>query len=244
MKVIHTRKIDYAEVDADFNQNLGSFFKLIQEAAVIHSEQVGHDSKTLLERGEVWILNAIEAEILRFPRLREEIRVETWHKRSKGFKAFRDFRVYAGDEKLAAAASLWLYFDIRKKRLARVPAETGTVYTSEAEDALDSSLATWKPREDFDPDFETDIGVRHSDFDPLNHVNNAVYLDYLETLIARSPDRRKRIAGIKIQYKKEIDQTVPVLKAGCLATATGCLFKLYSARHLFAAGEMVLSEAG
>jgi len=63
MKVTLTRKIDYAQVDADFKQNLGSFFKLIQEAAVIHSEKVGYDSKTLLDRGTVWILNALEAEI-------------------------------------------------------------------------------------------------------------------------------------------------------------------------------------
>jgi acyl-ACP thioesterase len=240
MKVTLTRNIDYAEVDADFNQNLGSFFKLIQEAAVIHSEQVGYDSKTLLERGEVWILNALEAEIYRYPRLREDIQVETWHKHSKGFKAFRDFCVYAGHEKLAAAASVWLYFDLGRKRLARVPAETGDVYTSEAEDALDSKLSNWRPTESFKPDFETDLCVRHSDFDPLNHVNNAVYLEYLETLAARADSGRRRIAGFRIQYKKEIDRTVTTLKAGLQEIDHGCHFKIYNNEHLFAAGDMDL----
>ena len=242
MKVTLTRKIDYADVGTDFNQNLGSFFKLIQEAAVIHSEKVGYDSKTLLDRGAVWILNALEAEIYRYPRLREEVSVVTWHKKSKGFKAFRDFYVYAGDEKLAAASSLWLYFDIRRKRLARVPDETGQVYASEAQDALAGSLESWKPRDDFTPGFETDICVRHSDFDPLNHVNNAVYLDYLETLVARCGGRRNKIAGIKIQYKKEIDRTVTTLKAGLRETGSGCRFKLYDEQHLFAAGEMDLAD--
>lgn len=242
MKVTHTRKIDYAEVGVDFNQNLGAFFKLIQEAAVLHSEKVGYDTKTLLDRGEVWILNALEAEIYRYPRLREEISVVTWHKQSKGFKAFRDFSIQAGDEKLAAATSLWLYFDIRKKRLARVPAETGQVYTSEAEDALAGSIASWKPRDDFTPEFETDICVRHSDFDLLNHVNNAVYLDYLETLVARWGAGRKQVAGFKIQYKKEIDRSVTALQAGLQATGSGCCFKLYDKRQLFAAGEMKLVD--
>ncbi|MCP3955161.1 MAG: hypothetical protein GY697_23525 [Desulfobacterales bacterium] len=242
MKVIHTRIIDYAEVDADFNQNLGAFFKLIQEAAVMHSEKVGYDTQTLLERGEVWILNALDAEIYRYPQLREKVRVETWHKQSKGFKAFRDFYVYSGDEKLAAASSLWLYFDTRKKRLTRVPAETGQVYTNEAEDALDGSIASWKPREVFTPEFETDICVRHSDFDPLNHVNNAVYLDYLETLVARCDDCPRQVVGIKIQYKKEIDRTVTTLKAGLRATGSGCRFKLYDEQYLFAAGEMDLAD--
>jgi len=242
MKVTLTRKIDYAEVDADFNQNLGPFFKLIQEAAVMHSEQVGYDTQTLLERGAVWILNALEAEIYRYPQLREEVRVVTWHKSSKGFKAFRDFSVYAGEEKLAAVSSLWLFFDIRKKRLTRVPAETGRDYTSEAENALKSNIGSWKPRDDFQPAFVTDICVRHSDFDPLNHVNNAVYLDYLETLVARFGNRRKQVAGIKIQYKKEIDRTVATLKAGLQETAAGCLFKLYDEQQLFAAGEMDLAD--
>ncbi len=244
MKITLTRKIDYADVGVDFNQNLGSFFKLIQEAAVIHSEKVGYDTQSLLDRGEVWILNALQAEIYRYPQLREEISVVTWHKQSKGFKAFRDFSIYAGGEKLAAASSLWLYFDIRKKRLARVPVETGHVYTSEAEDAMDSSIASWKPREDFTPEFETDICVRHSDFDPLNHVNNAVYLDYLETLVDRSGDHRKKVTGIKIQYKKEIDRTVATLQAGLQPTNAGCGFKLYDEKNLFAVGEMDLAEQG
>lgn len=242
MKVTLTRKIDYAEVDADFSQNLGSFFKLIQEAAVLHSEQVGYDTQTLLDRGEVWILNALEAEIYRYPQLREEVRVVTWHKNSKGFKAFRDFSVYAGEEKLAAASSLWLFFDIHKKRLIRVPAETGRDYTSEPEDALESTIGSWKPREDFKPAFVTDICMRHSDFDPLNHVNNAVYLDYLETLVARSEGRRKQITGLRIQYKKEIAPTVATLKAGLQKTPVGCLFKLYNEQQLFAAGEIDLAD--
>jgi medium-chain acyl-[acyl-carrier-protein] hydrolase len=244
MKVTLTRKIDYADVGTDFNQNLGAFFKLIQEAAVLHSERVGYDTQTLLDRGEVWILNALEAEIYRYPRLREEISVVTWHRKSKGFKAFRDFRVQAGEETLASASSLWLYFDIRKKRLTRVPAETGEVYTSEGDKALESTIETWTPRGDFTPEFETELGVRHSDFDPLNHVNNAVYLDYLETLVARSGDHRKKIKGLKIQYKKEIDRTVTTLKAGLQPTDSGCCFKLYDEKHLFAAGEMDLAEQG
>jgi len=242
MKVTLTRKIDYAEVDADFNQNLGAFFKLIQEAAVIHSEKVGYDSRTLLDRGEVWILNALEAEIYRYPRLCEEVRVETWHKQSKGFRAFRDFCVYAGDEKLAAASSLWLYFDIQRKRLTRVPAETGAVYTSETENALDGSLQSWKPMDTFTPEFETDLCVRHSDFDPLNHVNNAVYLDYLETLAARFGDHQRPVTGFRIQYKKEIDRSVTRITAGLQTTDRGCLFKIYSDRHLFAAGELDLAD--
>jgi len=244
MKVTLTRKIDYADVGTDFNQNLGSFFKLIQEAAVIHSEKVGYDSKTLLDRGEVWILNALEAEIYRYPQLREEVSVVTWHKQSKGFKAFRDFSVHAGGEKLAVVSSVWLYFDTHRKRLARVPAETAQVYTSEAEDAMDSSIASWKPGDNFTPEFETDICVRHSDFDPLNHVNNAVYLDYLETLVTRSGDYRKKVTGLKIQYKKEIDRTVATLKAGLQPTDSGARFNLYDEKHLFAAGEMDLAEQG
>lgn len=240
MKVTLTRKIDYADVNPHFKQKLGSFFKLIQEAAVIHSEQVGFDSKTLLDRGEVWILNAMEAEIYRYPELREEVSVATWHKKSKGFKAFRDFVVYSGDEKLAAVSSLWLYFDINKKRLIRVPIETGRVYTTVEESALDGIIESWKPEDSFTPEFETGISVRNSDFDPLNHVNNAVYLDYLETLTARFFGRKKQVTGVKIQYKKEIDSSVTVVKAGLKETDTGCCFKLFDEHHLFAAGEMEL----
>ncbi len=238
MKVSYTQKIKYADVDTHLNQKLGSVFKLIQEAAVRHSEQVGFDTQTLLDRGEVWVLNAMAAEIYRYPELGEEVRVVTWHKKSKGFKAFRDFFIYAGSEKLAAATSLWLYFDINRKRLLRVPVETGRLYTTEAGDAIAGVVETWNPDEQFTPEFETGITIRDSDFDPLNHVNNAVYLDYLETLTARFFESKKTITGIKIQYKKEIGREVPLVHAGLAQTAAGCCFKLFDGEHLFAAGEI------
>ena len=240
MKVKLTRKIGYADVDPDLQQKLGSFFKLVQEVAVLHSEQVGFDTQTLLDRGEVWILNAMEADIYRFPKLREEVSVVTWHKKSKGFKAFRDFNVYCGDERLAAVSSVWLYFDLKKKRLLRVPTETGRVYTTENESAFNGVLQSWKPVENFTPEFETGISVRSSDFDPLSHVNNAVYFDYLETLADRFFSRKKQITGLKIQYKKEIDSRVKDVRAGLKETDTGYFFKLFDEQHLFAAGEVEL----
>ena len=96
----------------------------------------------------------------------EEIRVVTWHKGSRGFKAYRDFEVLAGDELLAAAATLWLFIDLHKKRPRRIPPEWPHAYTIEGDDAVTCDLDGWQPEtlpgdETFIP-----ITLRRSDFDP------------------------------------------------------------------------------
>lgn len=242
MEITLSRTIDYGDVDSRFKLKLGSFFKLLQESAVVHSEKVGLDSQTLIESGAVWILNLIEAEIYRYPELREPITVTTWHKQSRGFKAFRDFDVHAGRERLAAAATRWLYFDINRKRLIRVPAETGRVYTCENKSALDGVFESWKPGNDFTPGFETGISVRRSDFDPLGHVNNAVYFDYLETAITRAFGGHCRVIWLKIEFKKEISEAIETVTVGLETTESGCRFELSDDRNLFAAGEVNLTK--
>jgi acyl-ACP thioesterase len=237
-----TRKIDYYDVDTDLKLKLGSYFKLLQESAVLHSEKVGYGTEALLEQGKVWILNAVAAEIYRYPTLREQVDVVTWHKKSQGFKAYRDFLVVSENERLAAATSLWLYFDTIRKRLVRVPKDTGDIYTTEDESALDYD---WKNRisdSPLAPEFQTNLSVRQSDFDPLNHVNNAIYFDYLETMISRAYNGEKRIRRVEIQYKKEIDIHIETVQTAFARTDSGLRFTIFDDHQVFAFGTIAFTE--
>jgi len=240
LKITLHKQVKYFEVDSHFKLKLGHLFKLFQEAAIEHSEKVGLGSKTLVDTGSVWVLNRMEAEVLRPPEYLENLTVVTWHKGSKGYRAYRDFIVYAGDEKMAVASSRWLYFDMQRKRIVRIPEETSAAYTSEYESAMDNQIDTWKADPDFEPTVVKPISIRTSDYDPLGHVNNAVYFDYVETLAAHAFEDLAGLAQLKIEFKKELGQGVETVQAGLAKAQTGHVFKIFNRETVYAAGEFYL----
>ena len=238
MKFHLERAIDYFDVDPRFCLKLGALFRYFQEAAVMHSERVGIGSRRLVDGGRVWLLNKIAAEIVRYPEYGETVTVTTWSRGAKGFKAFRDFVVSAGDRRLAVATSVWLYFDMNRKRIVRVPEDLMAAYTMETAVALDVDLEAWKPETGFEPDTDLEITTRSGDFDPLGHVNNSLYFDYLETMASRAFSASGRIGKLKIQFQKEIGAGCRAVRAGGLNADDGCRFKIFSDKKVHAAGSM------
>jgi acyl-ACP thioesterase len=236
MKFRLDRSLDYFDVDSRFRLKLGTLFRYFQEAAVMHSEKVGGGSRDLVKGGKVWILHKIAAEMIRYPEYGETVTVTTWSRGAKGFKAFRDFAVFAGDRRLAAATSVWLYFDMERKRILRVPEDLMAAYSVEDEAALDPDLDAWRPDTEFEPEAHVEITTRSSDFDPLGHVNNSLYFDYLETMAARVFPVNGRIGKLKIQFQKEIGAGCQVVRAGGLNADDGCRFKVFSQDQVHAAG--------
>jgi len=241
MRVELTRHVEYFDSAPDYRVKLGTLFRLFQEAAVSHSERVGFKSRSLVGAGSVWILNRMAAEIYRFPEYLEEMKVVTWHRGCQGFKAYREFVVFGGNEKVAAASSLWLFYDLKKKRLLKVPETTADAYTVEEERALPIDIDAWKAENGFAPNYTTEITTRASDYDPQGHVNNAAYFDYLETLAFRASEGKRNICGVTIQLQKEIDRTVHRVSAGLSDPTTSGRFKIYSGSRLFAGGDMSFS---
>ena len=242
MRVSLKRTVEYFDTAPDYRIKLGALFRLLQEAAVRHSEQVGFASRSMVESGSVWVLNRMAAEITRYPEYLETVTVQTWHRGCRDFKAYRDFTVHVGDEKVAAASSRWLFYDLQKKRLLRVPGSAAQAYTVEEATALPPELDAWKLDNRFSPAISTEISVRAGDFDPQGHVNNAVYFDYLETLVFSAFKGRRPIRGVRVQFQKEIGPRVEKVTAGLSHGGANPRFKLYSDERLFAGGEVFFRE--
>lgn len=238
MKVELARKVAYTDVDGRFRMKPRALMRLLQEAAVVHSERVGVPSSALVASGSVWILNKIALEVRRWPAHREALRIVTWHRGSRGFRAYRDFRVYADGTCVADAASLWLYFDLETRRLRRVPAALGDAYTVESDTAGPFDLDAWKPPVDDPPEVEMTITTRAGDYDPLGHVNNTAYFDFVDTLAVRAAPAAGAIRRLAIHFQREIGPEVDRIVAGWTPTAAGGRFRLTGGADVHAAGEI------
>jgi len=238
MKIELERKVEYFEVNPGFCITLASLFRRLQECAVRHSEQAGFGTKNLIQSGRAWVLNRIGVTILKSPRYLEALKVVTWHRETAGFRSYRDFEVFSGDEKVAEASSLWIFADLETRKIMPAPKNTADAYTAENDKVEGLHIESWRPDIKFSPSFTTEITMRSSDFDPLGHVNSAVYFDYIETLLYSYYNDPPEVKTIRIQFSKEMGMGVQSINAGLKTSDNSCLFRLYNQDTIFASGNL------
>ncbi|MFP4193606.1 MAG: acyl-[acyl-carrier-protein] thioesterase [Desulfosalsimonas sp.] len=228
MKITTKRRIGFFEVNENFELRPRALVNLLQEAAVLHSRKAGYETPALMKKQRAWILHRIAIVVDRMPVFGDELEIVTWHKGSRKLRSYRDFEIMRNGEKLASAASLWLFIDTGRKKILRPPEDALESYTVEPEDATDVDIDRWHPENRFEPESSLLIPTRASDYDPLGHVNNALYLDYLETLAERVFDAPYRMRKIFIQFNREIPKEVLTVEAGLKNNGDWYTFKISS----------------
>ena len=236
MRIEQNSLVEYEDVDTGFRMKLPVLFQRLQRAALYHSESVGLHTEKMVADGAVWILNRMLVSIERMPTYRETLTVKTWHKGSHGFRAGRDFILFCDGEPVAMAASQWLYYDLIKKRIAKIPESVSAPYTDELEEALDEGAIDFAVDKKFEAQETLTITTREGDFDPNGHVNNAVYLDYLDTLLKRKGFDGSTPSAVGIQYFKEINREISEIEASLNAQSKAVNFQFASASTVHAAG--------
>lgn len=241
MKVKISKTIEYFDVDQQFKLMPSALMQLLQTAATTHVETAGYQmEKTIADTG--WVLNKLHIKILRFPQYKEPIEIVTWSRRIKGVTGIREFEVYAAREKVATASSVWVFIDMQAKKIKRIPKEMNDIYTSEPDVALDAALDKWRSNNAFYPDHEMTLSLRSFDYDPMGHVNNAIYIQFVETLIMRMNMTGQRIEEYKIQYHKEIGLTIENIRVGLKAADVFYRFKIFDAVDTYASGILKLAD--
>ena len=243
MRIKLTRQVQYFEVDTAFQIKLGSLFRLMQEAAIIHSEKAGYGPQVLFDDGRVWVASKFGLEIIRYPKYGETLVVSTWCQWFKSFKTVRNFHVQdSNGAKIAASSGTWLYFDLEREKLITIPQEIGERFTTEGDNPLSFDIDRWKPASSLDVTEKVSLTTRYADFDPVGHVNNAVYFSYLETLLNRWRPPHAPVEKLRVQFQKEIDRSVFNLEAGLQPADQGSLFRIHSDDLTFATGEVSLAS--
>ena len=102
------------------------------------------------------------------------------------------------------------------------------------------SADEWKPRRNFNHQWEVRVTTRLADIDTNGHVNNAVYADYLETALARREGGYPRLKSYKIQFNHEIPVTTGEVAVALNKEDPGWVFQISAGDMIFAGGEVLL----
>lgn len=233
-------KVTYADVDRDEAMLLPRIFKLLQEAAILHANQFDTGTRALTERGETWVLNRMAVAVRRYPRFEDTLRVETWSSGIRGCKGFREFRVLdATGGEMIAGSSLWIYVSVRTNGIVRVPREVAGGFPTREGDVFCGDLEKWEAVPPKDARAMS-VTLRYSDFDVNQHVNNAAYLDLVQTALVEAGGSA-RPAEVRVKFAKAIAagcRSVDV-RVGQRAEGTmGRAFSVEAGGRLFAVGEV------
>ena len=215
MKIVKHHKIGFFDIDHQFKLRIQSAARFFQEMAVFHSTGIGAGPDVLFEKGVVWFLNRLEIEFFRYPMLGEDINITTWSRGFKGYKGFREYHIQSPLGDVARGSSVWLFFDFNRKRISKVPAQISGLYEIEKEKWFDREIDDWKTCGRIKPEQAMDISLRYSDFDVNGHVNNTIYLGFLETLYQKTINSNgKPIKNIKIRFCHEIGKAKESIRSG------------------------------
>lgn len=243
MKIEQKHRIGLSDVDFQFRAQVQAFARYFQEIATNHSSMVGAGPQALFEKGVVWFLHRLEIEIFHYPSLHEDVTVKTWSRGFKRFKGFREYVVSSDQGEIARGTSIWIFFDIARNRISKIPLDIMDRYSVEDEKWFKKEIDTWHPCGKIEPEDSINISLRYSDFDVNRHVNNAVYFGFLETFYNQiNPSNDKPIRNIKIRYNQEIGMGEKHIQVGWEKNNNSYHFNVFKGENLFADGEIISAE--
>ena len=187
------------DVDMFRRLRTSELFRLLQEASIRHTEELGMGRDKTLDKGILWVLLLQSAEIARMPEYDERIVLKSWPGRTMHLLFPRYYRLEtAAGEHLLSASALWSLVDEKTRKVVfpeRYGVEIEGVVTGE-EIALPSA-----PRR-MDCTQSQPFTVPYSYVDLNGHMNNTRYFDLAEDCIPAAAGGRM-LRSIRTEYVSE-----------------------------------------
>ena len=169
-------RVRFDEAGPDGRLRTSTLLRYAQDVAWRHSEEQGFDRDWYQARGLGWVVRGVELEVHEPIPIGHTLRVSTAVVGHRRIWARRLGECRLADGRPAATVTTdWVLLDSRN-RVVRIPQDFGLAFTNPE---VKSEILRVEPPSG-EATSELELGVRPSDLDPLDHVNNAVYVDWLE----------------------------------------------------------------
>ena len=200
MKFTKRYTTNWHDTDADRRVRATRLLVYMQETSSCHMASLGSSLDGLRDKKRLsFILSKLSLAIYRPLYASENIDVETWTCKSKGFSFIRCFRIKRGEDIIAEAYTSWALIDVESKKFCRV-SDSGYEYEDEEPLSLDLPQRFRLP----EGGELCELGQRrivYSDLDYNMHMNNTKYPDMLCDFMPI--DKIGNIKGMVLSYLRE-----------------------------------------
>jgi len=179
----HPYRVRFDEAGADGALRSSGYLRWAQDMAWRHSDSAGLGREWYGEHQLTWLIRAVELDIVQAASYGSEVVVSTEVLGFRRVLARRrsQFHSREGGRLLATALIDWVLVNA-SGRPTRVPAPIQDLLP--AGEAF-TPLRVELPGPPGDAS-SRDMGARHGEIDPMGHVNNAAYLDYVDEQLIRA----------------------------------------------------------
>ena len=198
---IYTQELRLRSKHVDMYRRLrtSELFRLLQEASIRHTEELGMGRDKTLDRGILWVLGLQRTQITRMPEYDEEIVVKSWPGQTMHvlFPRYYSVETTAGDV-LIRSSALWTLVDAETRKMV-FPEKYGVTI-----DGLvtGQEIPLPSPVSRMDCDRNSVFTVPYSYVDLNGHMNNTRYFDLAEDLTDAAA-AGKHLTDIQIEYVSE-----------------------------------------
>lgn len=175
-------RVRHYELDSFGHVNNAVYVNYMQEAAIEASTDAGFSPEWYGEQGTNWVIRRLCVRYLLPARYNDELEVTTWISEVRRATATREYMITRGGDRarIARARAQWVYLNSSTGRLSRIPPEIAAEFapTGEEEELGIRIQKAEKTEEAFR--YRTRRRVQTFELDILQHVNHAVYLNWIE----------------------------------------------------------------
>ncbi len=198
-------RVTLYDLDARDQVSCATLFRYFEETAMRASTDLGFSFDWYKERGQFWVIRTMRLEQNCAARYEDELEIKTWVSAMTRVRADRNYLVTrARDGKmLARATANWVYLDGRTLMPARIDRAIADKFV---EGELPALPARIRRSRDSAAHIEgvTARRAQYFEADSARHINNAVYVDWLEEAV--------REALTNASYALTLDSsTIPTL---------------------------------
>lgn len=171
------------ECDMLGHVNNAVYGQYLQEAAIEASANVGYDTAWYAARGTAWVVRQMSLEYVRPARAGDLLRVSTWISTFSRVRSRREYEIHRlppdrEPELIVRASADWVYFDLASGRPRPIPTEMAGPFEPSGERNLKEYDLPAEPMPC--AEYEWRHQVARQEIDTNRHVNNAIYLNWVE----------------------------------------------------------------
>ena len=198
--IFHTR-VSYCDIGRDLCLSLSGVMRMMQEAAIIHSDQSGYSVMDVERTRVVWLLVQWRVRMFGKVKWNEPVDVVTWPQTMEKLTSNRCFQIKNKEGELVAVAdSMWLLANADSGRVMRIPAEVSAAYDLIEEGVFDVPMSKLSQKVG---EKMTSGMVLRRDLDTNHHVNNLVYLEYARDALPETV-RQADFREVVVHYHRQL----------------------------------------
>lgn len=202
MKYTIPHEVVYYECDVNGTMTLSSMVAVAIKASEEQSDSLNRGTDFVHQFGLTWIVTDYQLFIQRLPKVGEKVLVTTQAIEYNKYFCYRNFWISteAGEE-LVRIETIFVLMNIDTRKMSSVPEEIIAPYESEKT----KKIKRFPKIETIESGEKLPFRVRFYDIDGNQHVNNAVYFNWMLDVLGYDFLTRYAPSYLHIRFDKEVE---------------------------------------